>query len=264
MESGAIDARSWYSTMERLGLKATRVVPLWVGPACLLSACAGAAGPGIRATPPGLSVHLHEIFYDVTGSTAEELHDSIITRGPKMGDWPLFALTEWEVRWRVRPPLPGMRSRVAAPPGRCAIQGAEVELTTRTVLPRWRPSPQASPTLQAEWDVFLEALKVHETGHRDLGVQAAIAVLRSVRSVRSFWCGSLVAEADSAAQRTLQHYHEQNVRYDRETRYGETQGVVWPPYPSSRWSTRQPVPPAPLGRRRAGQWGPGKGSRRRS
>lgn len=214
--------------LEGVSLKLT-VVPFRVGVIGFVSACAAAQpDPGIGPTPVGLAVKTEESFYEVKGSTAEELHAAMLAAGPKIGDWPLYALNQWEVRWHLRPGPP-TRSRGGRQPVECRLSGTDVNLTSRTILPRWTPPPTASDALREQWGIFLQALKVHETGHRDLGVRAAREVLRTLRAVGSTRCSILGAQADAAARRTLERYQEQNLQYDRETRFGQTQGVVWPP-----------------------------------
>ncbi|MBI4420015.1 MAG: DUF922 domain-containing protein [Gemmatimonadetes bacterium] len=168
-----------------------------------------------------MTVQVSDSHYEIRGATATELRAAMLAEGPKLHGWPLFASTEWEIRWRVRP-APAL-PRVA-----CRLQQAEVDLTTRTVLPQWTPPLGVPGTLVTEWNEFLAALRAHERGHRDLGVKAAREVLHTLRTLRTFQCASVVPEADAAARRTIARYNDQNVEYDRKTEYGGTQGVVWP------------------------------------
>jgi len=158
-------------------------------------------------------------YFEVTGDTAEELHAALLERGPTLQGVPLFASTEWAVRWRLEQ---------APSRGECRLRRVEVELAVTTVLPRWSAEASAPAALRSQWTAFVTALRTHEQGHRDLGVRAASEALAALRSWRSGPCGSL-AEADAAAERAVGRYRARTVDYDRETRYGRTQGVAWPP-----------------------------------
>lgn len=158
-------------------------------------------------------------YFEVTGETAEELHAALLERGPTIEGVPLFACTEWAVRWRLEQ---------APARGECRLRRLEVELVVNTVLPRWPGEARAPTALRSQWAAFVAALRIHERGHRDLGARAASEALAALRSWRSARCGSL-AEADAAAQRAVGRYRVRTIEYDRETRYGRTQGVAWPP-----------------------------------
>jgi predicted secreted Zn-dependent protease len=184
----------------------------------LLGACSKAPPSSARPSlPAGVTYALEQTHYDITGSSAAELHQAMLAKGPRLNDWPLYALTEWEVRWRLS------EDHVR---GRCQ-RSATVRLTIRMVLPRWvqRETPSQ---LREDWQRFESALRTHELGHRDLGLQAARAVGRALRSGTSFSCGGATA-ADREAKAILDRYSLRNRQYDEDTAHGQTQGVIWPP-----------------------------------
>ncbi len=168
--------------------------------------------------PAGVTYALEQSHYDITGESAAELHRAMLAKGPKLRGWPLYALTEFEVRWR----LSEVRARGSCRPT------ASVQLTVRMLLPRWHPTDNIPSGLHEDWQRFEAALRTHEAGHRDLGVQAAREIGRSLRSGAHLQCGTALA-ADRSAHSIVNRYGELNTRYDEDTAHGQTQGVIWPP-----------------------------------
>jgi len=158
--------------------------------------------------------------YEVEGQSAEELHRDLIRRGPVLETLPVYALTEWEIRWRLDVTRRTRRST------RCELQ-PEVQLTVRTRLPRWAAAGGEGGSLREEWQRFLTALRVHETGHRDIGLEAAREILRTLRSFDSSECLHLAERADQAALATLKLHQQRNRQYDLDTVHGQAQGVIW-------------------------------------
>src|SRR5262249_47103638 len=106
-------------------------VSISLGAVLLLGACSSAQTnhPTTAAIPEGLYLRTEESYYDITGATAGELRAAMLSTGPRLSNWPLFAYTEWEVKWRMRPQA---RSRARGTyRGRCRLEYSEVDLTIR-------------------------------------------------------------------------------------------------------------------------------------
>jgi predicted secreted Zn-dependent protease len=203
-------------------LTSSLLLPTVCGAVCMLGACAAATKPATSTSPDSPRTASIQRFYDVNGVTAAELLRTMLARGPTVGGLPVYATTEWEVRWHLRS---------ARRAGQCRLENIEVQLQITTVLPRWRPPEAASSQLRQEWSAFLAALDTHERGHHGLGVAAASAVrerLRGLRGLRAESCDALVAEADAAAKNELESFHARNVQYDLDTAHGAKQGGLWP------------------------------------
>lgn len=191
---------------------------------CLLAACAPSRSQlpadGIGPVPTGLTVELHEQYYDITGATPAELRRAMRERGPAEGDRRWDGYTRWNVRWRYR---------YAPRAGVCRMTDVNVTYTSTITLPRWSPAPSISPDIVREWRRFVSALEGHERGHRYIGADAAREVLRRIRDVQAMHCTAIGAEANALGQRILDDYRERQRAYDDETRHGQTQGALWPP-----------------------------------
>ncbi len=204
------------------------------------------------AWPSDTAIH----WYDVEGASARELRAALDRRGPidahgQHSD----AFTEWSLTWHLHtePSEQG-----------CAIGGVETRLKVNVTLPRWlspveatatpdRPTatpdepplepepgearegaaaPREVPTNQAlvdRWRRYLDALWVHESGHRDNGLRAASEIGELPPKLPlAVTCEVAEAAANAAAREVLARYRAQDEQYDDDTRHGQEQGAVFP------------------------------------
>src|SRR5690606_39231720 len=107
-------------------------------------------------------------FYDVRGSTIEELRHEVYSRGPYDRTGQRFAgWAEWRIQWRF--------DRKEAPQG-CIVEKAVTTTDIQYTLPRWVDADGAPPELQETWYNFLEALTLHEQGHGRLARELAAEI----------------------------------------------------------------------------------------
>jgi predicted secreted Zn-dependent protease len=170
--------------------------------------------------PREIDTDEREVPYRVTGSTAAELRRSMLSAGPEEEGGTWYGYTTWHVRWRYD---------YAAVAGGCEIQEVDVSFRSRVRLPRWDPPDDADEELVSAWRAFVDALREHEYGHRDIGARAARDILRRLRSLRRDRCDGMEERANTLAHRILDRYREREEAYDRRTNHGERQGAVWPP-----------------------------------
>ena len=105
----------------------------------------------------------------------------------------------------------------------------EVELETIITLPEWSPPESADPELVAAWDRFLEALTLHEEGHKTNGEEAAREARRELRRVTAPACSLIERGVNDRGHEIIDKYQRRNAEYDEETARGMSQGAVWPP-----------------------------------
>jgi predicted secreted Zn-dependent protease len=153
--------------------------------------------------------------YEIHGTTARELTQQMVTLGPPAGDGRRFAAnTRWTVRWT----YPYARSARG-----CTTGPVRTHVTVKIVLPHWVP---VRPPLEAEWLRFSRALRSHEDGHRDIGVDAAREIAAALARLEpQSSCDALEKVADSLGERLLQEARNRDKLYDRETNHGQTQGA---------------------------------------
>lgn len=166
------------------------------------------------------SVSVKHSDYPVSGLTSHDLKEQMKKAGPGVeskvgGD----ARTKWEVTWRYG---------FAQVSGGCRINHVATSVHVTYIMPRWTNSGNGSPELRERWEKFLKALRKHEDGHKDHGVQAAqeieteIAGLRPMRS-----CSEVERVANSTAKGIIEKYKRQDLYYDLLTLHGTTQGAVF-------------------------------------
>jgi predicted secreted Zn-dependent protease len=158
--------------------------------------------------------------YDVAGETTRELRRDLDRKGPLVDGHRYDARTRWYVCWRFDLLPEGGGCRVARP---------RIDLEITMTLPRWRRPRGAAAGLVERWESYLAALRDHEDGHVDVGDQAARAVEAALsdRPARPD-CGSAESEANDAAQAEIARAQQEDLRYDRETSHGATQGARFP------------------------------------
>jgi predicted secreted Zn-dependent protease len=199
------------------GRWALRTLPV----ALALSLGAAPASP-VVAPPTDASpiIRISEEFYDIRGSTAEELGLEMRRLGPEEDGRRFHGHTAWNINWRY----------TSQPWGNaCGATRVEVTAVIVITLPRWDPPPQAPDELRHRWDVYLTALREHEEGHRDLAVAAARRVHSRLSGFRTGDCRTFSREANAEGRYILDRLRADNRRYDEETGHGRTQGAVWRP-----------------------------------
>jgi predicted secreted Zn-dependent protease len=95
--------------------------------------------------------------YAISGSTGAELYRSIGERGPEIGGQSrVIAHTTFKLTWTRKYERQG---------NACVLTTARPKLTIIYTLPK--PSAKLSPSVQASWNVFIEAIRKHERVHGD-------------------------------------------------------------------------------------------------
>lgn len=169
-----------------------------------------------------LPIDVRYRFYPVAGTTAAELRSQMIQHSPVSdAEGQTFdALTSWGVHWNFNFARLGKT---------CAARSVRTHVDVLFTLPQWKVSRYASPQLKAEWHSYLQALQLHEEGHKKNGVDAAQAVMRALRQLADYPdCRQLEKAAKETADRVIMTYNQRDVEYDRATGHGRTQGAIFP------------------------------------
>jgi len=160
-------------------------------------------------------------YYEVRGSTLEELRKDVYSRGPydKAKGQRFAGWTEWRIKWWF--------SRHNVPQG-CAVGKAVTETEVSYTLPRWVDADRASPEVQSTWKRFVEALTLHEEGHDQLARELAERLELAIQDLPPEpTCEELDIRVNELANRMILEDREQE-EYDRRTGHGHTQGAAFP------------------------------------
>ncbi|MCX6929710.1 MAG: DUF922 domain-containing protein, partial [Verrucomicrobia bacterium] len=108
-------------------------------------------------------------YYQVRGATAEALLASIRNNQPSTN----HASTVWRINWDYDYQLK---------PDECILRSFKIRVVVQFTLPQWIDSQHADKALQAEWNRYVGALRLHEGGHAGFGIAAAKEMARLVNS----------------------------------------------------------------------------------
>ena len=167
--------------------------------------------------PSGTMIH----WYDIEGDTEAELRAQMDARGPEDTSGQRHdAYTAWHVTWR----FPFSRTDEG-----CSTGPVSTDVHINVTLPRWKGPADESDLLVRRWRRYLDALKVHESGHRETGFRAATDITETLPALPPKpSCEEAEEAANTKAREVLERYRTLDTDYDSETRHGATQGAVFP------------------------------------
>jgi predicted secreted Zn-dependent protease len=160
-------------------------------------------------------------YYDIEGRTAAELRQQMNIYGVAWSNGNIYdAYTGWDVKWNYRYRLTDEN---------CSIQSVTTTLTVEFRLPRWVNHASETAALKKKWDAYMQSLRLHENGHKDIGVKAAVEIERSIAELEpAETCDDLAETANALGRRIISEYAAAEREYDVQTNFGETQGAVFP------------------------------------
>ena len=154
------------------------------------------------------------VAYDVEGQTIAELRQSLDARGPEDDSGRHAAYTKWIVRWA----FDYDRAETT-----CALKNVRATLEVTYTFPRW---PGETAELRERWQQYLEALRTHEKGHTQNGIDAARLLVTGIRALPPAGdCDTAGARANQRAREEIELARALDREYDEETRHGATQGA---------------------------------------
>lgn len=168
---------------------------------------------------------VHEILtyrrYPVSMAEGGSLAQALSRATPIRPRWwqRFYGLAAWKISWAFQ------RQRGAD--GTCRAAEVRVDLVTEITLPEL---VEATAADRASFDAYLAALQVHELGHHDIARAAAEKLLSGIERSDAFAdCDTLEAYIGGLTERLVAEAKSAERRYDDETRFGRTQGVVLDP-----------------------------------
>jgi len=201
------------------GIPALEMKALAATTAVLLAACAsGPRNPVFDTYPAGVTGRTTVIYYDVQGRTFEEVLNAMRQAAPKVSGTRFFAETRSPMRWTWR--LEPLATST------CSIRDVTVSVNAEIILPRWTPPPDAEKGLVTEWNRFINALELHEAGHKDISAKAGREIVIQLRNLSGF-CSQIGLRANETAGVILARASEEQRLYDAATRHGFTQGAFF-------------------------------------
>jgi predicted secreted Zn-dependent protease len=175
---------------------------------------AAASAADLMVAAPGVQIATTTAHYAVEGSSWNAVADSL--RADAAGDW--AASTTWQFTTSYPYDVTG---RV------CRAGPVSVQTAINYRLPNWTAPADAPQDLIDSWSRFSDGVRLHEAGHRDIAVAAAVALADALRSLPAQpSCDEFEQSARSATADLMRQHDRDQVAYDLDTHHGLTQGAV--------------------------------------
>jgi predicted secreted Zn-dependent protease len=160
-------------------------------------------------------------YYEVCGSCEKDLQCEMNQKGIKWDDGKKYdSVTTWKVKWDYG---------YDRAPQTCSADSFRVTVEILFRLPKWTRTGDAPQQLVDKWDSYMKNLVMHENGHRDMAVEAAADLSRSVAELPPApTCVELDREVQNLCRARLKKLKEEEKEYDAITNHGYAQGAVFP------------------------------------
>jgi predicted secreted Zn-dependent protease len=225
----------------RLAKEGGEMFAKWVIGACIALVCAapvlGEEDGGVRNLKVSKYIEqgqafqkLHELsssvkvkenfeYYDITGTTSEELRAQMKRNGTTWNDGSIYAaLTTWDIHYNYD---------ITSVDGRYVLSSIKTDVDIVFHFPRLLPSAKTPEQLITSWNSYLEHLKTHEFGHRDIAVGIGQDIYQALSSLGSSSSKrELDREAKNLINARFQSLKEVQVEYDLDTHHGIKQWAV--------------------------------------
>jgi predicted secreted Zn-dependent protease len=160
-------------------------------------------------------------YYEVSGGCEKDVQSELRVKCIKWTDGKKYdSVTNWKVKWDYG------HSRA---PQTCSTESFVVTVDIVYRLPKWVQAGEVSRTLVDKWDRYMEKLMMHEKGHRDKAVAAAVELTRAVAELPPApTCAELDRAINTLFRTRLDKLIKQQKAYDADTNHGILQGAVFP------------------------------------
>jgi len=158
-------------------------------------------------------------YYEIDGSTTDELRAQMKRNGTTWNDGKVYAaLTTWDIHYHYD---------IAPTNGGYALSAITTSVDVTIHLPKLVPSARTPVQLISSWNSYLQHLKTHEFGHRDIAIGIGKEIYQALAALGSSSSKSeLDREAQNLVKAKFQRLKEDQIGYDQETRHGKEQGAV--------------------------------------
>lgn len=191
-----------------------------------LAMCSGCVTPQVLPTvvvlPQSVAASDPSIhWYVIEGLTREAMRADLDRLGPLDAEGKRHdAYTEWFLSWHFP---------VDETPEGCGVGAVSTTLKVTVVMPRWSASAETNELLIEQWRNYIDALWLHETGHRETGARAATEISQLLPTLpKQMSCDEAVTAANEAAKAVLEKHRIAERAYDLETQHGAMQGATFP------------------------------------
>jgi predicted secreted Zn-dependent protease len=158
-------------------------------------------------------------YYQITGKCEQDLQCELRDKGCEWKDGKTYdSMTTWQFKWEYDP----VRS-----PGSCSVDSFRISVDIVFRYPEWMRDDDAPLMLVEKWNSYMQGLIAHETGHRDMAVEAARDLARMVAKLPpAADCTELERKVHTLCRLQMEKLNREAEAYDASTLHGGTQGAI--------------------------------------
>ena len=160
------------------------------------------------STNPGLAKPKSKTkytYYTISGNSARNLYQQMISRGPHVGRDRALAATSVVTR----------QSGELVGKSGCQVRNYRLNLDFTINLPRVKNEKSLSPRLRKRWKAFYQFVRRHEHRHRSIWIGCAAKIESQVRRLKAGSCRELDAKANKIFQTFSTACEKQHDAFDR-------------------------------------------------
>ncbi|HEV7254447.1 MAG TPA: DUF922 domain-containing protein [Mesorhizobium sp.] len=176
---------------------------------CLLLSAAAALSALAPGAAPAANLSKTYSYFTVGGATLGEIEAELARRGPKVGS-----------AGRRHPGATSLsfnsKLDFAETPRSCRISRADVSVSARLTLPRWRRPGGAEQDTRLIWDTLAADIKRHEESHVSIAKRHARELENALRALGNFRdCAQASAKVQALSDRILAKHDAEQASFDR-------------------------------------------------
>ena len=168
------------------------------------------------------NVHIDYNYYEIAGKQAMSLRRQMSQLGPiyKVNGHRFDGMTQWGIEWQNSYRRKG---------GQCLEFNVILKEKITYTMPKWIDRASAPSALRKKWDRYYKALDLHERGHGQHGLEALQEMESAIPQPRGgLSCAQLQDAFKIKVDAILEKYKKKEIKYDKDTQHGLTQGAVFP------------------------------------
>ncbi len=167
----------------------------------------------------GHEVNVDRSYYDVRGSTAEELLTEMQRKGPpaEAGSERFYATTTSQSSFRYETLKRG---------NVCSLTSVGVKTDIVVRMPRWS-GENTNTDLGRQWRAFIKKLIEHEYGHVTISRTGSEEMYLALKALPPADCNTLKDAAEKTVAKISDRLQKENNQYDHITGHGRSQGAIW-------------------------------------
>jgi predicted secreted Zn-dependent protease len=157
---------------------------------------------GLQARAQPLTTYVH---YLVTGDSAQNLFESMLSNGPRVGGGKAYASTKMD---------PTVSASTVMANGQCRIASFKLSMNFTIRLPQLQDDQKLDPALRQSFERFYGFAKRHEEAHRGIWLACAAEAEALAASVAAASCAEAEARSLSVVEEVTKRCDRRHAEFD--------------------------------------------------